>query len=138
MQRTAKRTISICAVGIACALLVTLFGCSELGKRYITVDVQSDPPGASVFALIDNKISGGTFSPGSLGTTPTGKKTMHFAFGAPGVRDTRLGVRVEKPGFKTYEVFFIRDECYSSAEEALKNVKHIVAKLTPAERTDEK
>ena len=138
MKRIAKRTAWVSAVGIACALLVTSFGCSELGKRYVTVDVESDPPGASVVALIDNKLSGGTFSPGSLGTTPTGKRTMHFAFGAPGVGDTRLGVRVQKPGFKDYDVFFTRDECYSSAEEALKNVKHIFARLTPAERTDQK
>ena len=138
MQRIAKRTIWISAVAIACALLVTSFGCSELGKRYITVDVESEPSGASVLALIDNKISGGTFSPRQLGTTPTGKKTMHFAFGAPGAGDTRLGVRVQKPGVKDYDVFFTRDECYSSAEEALKNVKNIFARLTPAERTDEK
>jgi len=138
MQRIAKQTVWISAVGIACALLLTSFGCSELGKRYVTVDVESDPPGASVEALIDNKLSGGVFSPGSLGTTPTGKRTMHFAFGAPGVGDTRLGVLVHKPGFKAYEVFFTRDECYSSSEEARKNVKRIFARLTPAERTDQK
>lgn len=138
MYRIAKQIAWISLVGIAFVVLVTAHGCSELGKRYITVDVDSDPPGARVLALIDNKLSGGTFSPGSLGTTPTGKRTMHFAFGAPGARDTRLGIRVQKPGFKDYEVFFTRDECYSSAEEALKNVKHIVAKLTPTERTDEK
>ena len=137
MQRNAKRIGWISAVGIVSALLVVSLGCSELGKRYITVDVESDPLGASVLALIDNKISGGTFSPGSLGTTPTGKKTMHFAFGAPGVGGTKLGVRVQKPGFKAYEVFFTRDECYSSAEVALKNVKHIIAKLTPEDRTEQ-
>lgn len=138
MQRVVKRNIWISTVGIASTLLLMSLGCSELGKRYITVDVESDPPGASVLALIDNKMSGGTFSPGSLGTTPTGKKTMHFAFGAPGAGDTKLGVRVQKPGFKDYEVFFTRDECYSSGDEALKNVKHIFAKLTPEEGTEQK
>lgn len=131
MQRNATRTVRITVVGIACALLVTSFSCSELGKRYVTVDVDSDPTGASVLALIDNKLSGGTFSPAPLGTTPTGKRTMHFAFGAPGVGDTRLGVRVQKSGFKDYDVFFTRDECYSSEAEALQNVKHIFARLTP-------
>jgi len=138
MQRISRRTVHISAVSIACTLLITLSSCSELGKRYITVDVESDPAGASVLALINDKISGETFSPGSLGTTPTGKKTMHFAFGAPGAGNKRLGVRVRKQGFKDYDVIFTRDECYSSPEEALKNAKHISARLTPAERTDQK
>ena len=132
MQRILRRTVWISAVSIVCVILVTSFGCSQMGKRYITVDVKSDPPGASVLALIDSKLSGGTFSPGSLGRTPTGKRTMHFAFGAPGVGDTRIGIRVRKPGFKDYDVFFTRDQCYSSAKEALKNVKHIFARLTRA------
>ena len=62
---------------------------------------------------------------------------MYYAFGAPGVGDTKLGVRVVEPGFKGYEVFFTRDECYSSREEALKNVKHVFARLAPAEPKSE-
>jgi hypothetical protein len=138
MQRIAKRIGWIGVVGIACALLVGAFGCSEMGKRYITVNVESDPPGASVEALISGGLSGGTFSPGPLGTTPTGKRTMHFAFGAPGAGGTKIGVRVSKPGFKDYEVLFARDDCYSSGDEALNNVKHIFAKLTPEEREEQK
>lgn len=131
MQRIAKGIRWISAVGIACALLVGSFGCSELGKRYVTVDVDSEPTGAKVEALISSGLSGDTFSPGALGTTPTGKRTMHFAFGAPGAGGTKIGIRVHKPGYKDYEVFFTRDECYPSREEAVRNVKHIFAKLTP-------
>jgi hypothetical protein len=138
MQRIAKRIGWIGVVGIACALLVGTFGYSEMGKRYITVNVESDPPGASVEVLISGGLSGGTFSWGSLGTTPTGKWTMHFAFGAPGMGGTKICVRVSKPGFKDYEVLFARDDCYSSGDEALNNVKHIFAKLTPEEREEQK
>jgi hypothetical protein len=63
---------------------------------------------------------------------------MHFAFGAPGAGGTKIGVRVSKPGFKDYEVLFARDDCYSSGDEALNNVKHIFAKLTPEEREEQK
>jgi hypothetical protein len=138
MQKIEKRIVWLGVMGVVCALLLTSIGCSEMGKRYITVNVESDPPGASVEALISGGISGGTFSPGPLGTTPTGNRTMHFAFGAPGAGGTKIGVRVSKPAFKDYEVFFTRDDCYSSAEEALKNVKHIFAKLTPEEREEHK
>lgn len=132
MQRIARRGPWISAVGITCALLVlTSFGCSELGKRYVTIDVASEPTGATVEALINSGLSGDTFSPGPLGATPTGNRTMHFAFGAPGAGGTKIGVRVRKPGYKDYEVLFTRDECYPSQEEALRNVKHIFAKLTP-------
>jgi hypothetical protein len=138
MQRIAKKIVWISAAGIACVLLATSFGCSEIGKRYVTVNVDSEPAVATVEALINSGLSGETFSPGSLGTTPTGNRTMHFAFGAPGAGGTKIGVRVSKPGYKNYEVFFTRDDCYSSQDEALRNVKHIVATLTPAERTDQK
>jgi hypothetical protein len=82
-------------------------------------------------ALIDNKLVGGTFSPEPLGTTPTGNMTMHFECGASGVADTRIGVGVRMPGFKDYDVFFTRDECYSLELEALQNARHIFARLIP-------
>ena len=71
MQKIEKRIVWLGVMGVVCALLLTSIGCSEMGKRYITVNVESDPPGASV-------------------------------------------------------------------EEALKNVKHIFAKLTPEEREEQK
>jgi hypothetical protein len=132
MQKIARLTVVPGAAVIVCALIAASSGCSEMGKRYITVVVESDPPGATVHTLIDDKLGGQTFSPGSLGTTPTGKRTMHFAFGAPGVGNNRIGIRIHEPGFEAFEVLFTRDECYPSPEEAHKNVKHIFAKLTPA------
>ena len=66
MQRIAKRIGWIGVVGIACALLVGTFGCSEMGKRYITVYVESDQPRASVEVLFSGGLSGSTFSLGPL------------------------------------------------------------------------
>lgn len=83
MQRIVKRAVWISVPGIAYALLVTSFGCSQLGKRYVSIDVESDPAGASVSALVSSKLSG-TFTPDFLGKAPTGIRTIHFAFGAPG------------------------------------------------------
>jgi hypothetical protein len=129
MQKIITKAIYITTICTICALLVTLFACSELGKRYITVEVESNPSGAKVLALID---TGGKFTtPGLLGTTPTGKRTMHFAFGAPGAEKAKLGVRVRMEGFKDFDMVFTKDECYSTEAEALKNVKHIVAILNP-------
>ena len=116
-------------------------GCSELGKKYVAFKVTSDPPGASVDSLMDNKISGGTFVNASLGTTPTGIKVAHFAFGAPGVGDTKLGVRVDKSGYKAQELFFDTSDWYDTAEEARRHVKEIsmvlerlpASESTPAE-----
>lgn len=136
MQKIAKSIATISAAIFACVLLLIIFGCSELGKRYITVNVESVPTGAKVDALISGGRSG-TFSPGALGTTPTGNKTMHFAFGAPGAGGAKIGIRVHKQGFKNYDVLFSRDECYPSLKEALENVKHIDVRLTPIERKEQ-
>ena len=135
MQRFPDRRNSAFSIIFLWALLAALTGCSEMGKRYVAVEVQSDPPGATVWALIDNKL-GGAFSPNVLGTSPMSKKTMYYAFGAPGVGDTRLGVRILKAGYKDYDVLYTRDECFDTREEALANVKKIFVNLEPKENAD--
>ena len=76
-------------------------------------------------------VSKDPITPRLLGTTPTGKRTMHFGFGAPGAEKAKLGVRVQMKGFKDFDMVFTKDECYSTEAEALKNVKHIVDRFNP-------
>ncbi len=119
-NRSALMTAFLLAFGLA-----ALSGCSEMGKKYVAFKVTSDPPGASVDSLMDNKISGGKFVNASLGTTPTEREGAHFAFGAPGVGDTKLGVRVHKSGYKVQELFFDPSDWYNTTEEARRHVKEI-------------
>ena len=81
MDRIAKRIVCMSAAGMACVLFVALHGCSQRGKRYITVAVDSDPPGAEVLALIDDELSGIAFSPWPLGPALQERRrcTLHLA-----------------------------------------------------------
>lgn len=116
-------------LGIPLALgLMPFAGC---GEKYTAFRVTSDPPGASVDSLINNKISGGTFVNASLGTTPTELKTVHFAFGAPGVGDTKIGIRVHMPGYKAQELFFGSSDWHETVEGALSRVREISVVLEP-------
>jgi hypothetical protein len=112
------------AMGIALVLGLTISGCSELGKKYCAFTVTSDPSGAEVVSLIENKL-GGKIENASLGRTPTKVIVVHYAFGAPGVRDTKVGIKVQMPGYEDQEVFFRPSDWYKTPEEAQSHVRSI-------------
>ena len=115
----------VMSISLVLFVLVAISDCSHLGRKYTAFKVTSVPSGASVDSLIDNKISGGTFVNASHGTTPTGVKVVYYAFGAPGVGDTKIGVRISMPGYETKDVFFEPDDWHETAEEAKKHIKEI-------------
>jgi hypothetical protein len=73
-SRLSRITIMCFALGV--------WGCSEMGKKYVTFTVTTDPPNASVDSVMKSKLSG-NFNNAHLGRTPLGPITSHFAFGAP-------------------------------------------------------
>jgi len=120
-SKTLNLTLLIIAVTI-------FFGCDNLGKKYSTFTVISTPPGATVYTLIDNKISW-KFTPMEHGETPLSETTIHFGFGNPLAGDTKIGVRLEKSGYETKEIFFKPSDWYETADEARKNVVKISVTL---------
>jgi ankyrin repeat protein len=125
MARRRTNSSLLVMLALATSLAVVSLGCGHMGRKYTAFRVTSVPGGASVEALIDNTISGGKFSPASLGKTPTGVEVIHFAFGAPLAGDTKVGVRASLTGYESVELFFGPDDWYGSAAEARKHVRDI-------------
>ena len=128
MAHIKNRCRLIISISLVVFGLIAFSGCSQLGRKYTAFQVTSEPPGASVDSLIDNKISG-KFANAVLGVTPTEVKVVYYAFGAPFVGDTKIGIRIYMPGYETKELFFGTGDWYGTRQEARKHTRKISVAL---------
>ncbi|MEQ1907018.1 MAG: hypothetical protein ABL888_22730 [Pirellulaceae bacterium] len=112
--------------GAASILLALFAGCSGPVK-WLAIQVESDPPGASVSDVARD-----------LGKTPTGPKvlTVQRKGGLLPISDNPLDpgnqLTISKDGFESAKFVIKPGEYkYSSREEALRNVRIIKATLKP-------
>jgi len=102
-------------------LLVLFTGCSQPSK-WLAVQVQSDPPGASVGDQLGN----------SLGDTPTKPKLLYRSQRGMLFPMVKQELTIWKDGFESAKVAIDAAEYkYSSEEEALRNVRVIKVTLKP-------
>lgn len=122
-------------VGIL-AISMLFAGCDRMyGRAYVAFKVTSDPPGATVYSIMQHKSlfddEDHKFAKDRFGTTPTGVLIMWFARSAPGAG--KVGVRVTKDGCEPYEVFFEAKNWYGTEQEARRHVTELTVSLKQKE-----